>query len=228
MNLQRPIFNIRRPRAGEPGIQWAFDVEGWALKVVLIFICFVSSAAAGPGVVDTTDSPFTQVRTIGLDEAHWTHGFWADRFELCRTQMVPSMERLMLGTNYSQFYYNFEIVAGLAQGQPHGASFNDGDFYKFLEGASATLAATNDAALDKMLDDIIAVIAKAQETNGYIDTWVQLHQREKNSSIAPFRDRSHWEVYNFGQLLTAACVHYRVTGKTNFLAIARKAADYLD
>ena len=39
--------------------------------------------------------------------------------------------------------------------------------------------------------------------------------------------RNHWEIYNLGQLLTAACVHYRVTGKTNFLAIARKAADCL-
>lgn len=185
-------------------------------------------ALAEPGLVDTTSSPFAKVQTVGLDEAKWTHGFWADRFELCRTQMVPGMARLMEGTNYSQFYYNFKIVAGLAEGKPHGASFNDGDFYKFLEGASATLAATNDAALQKMLDDIIAVVAKAQETNGYIDTWVQLHQREKNSKIAPFTDRNHWEVYNLGQLLTAACVHYRVTGKTNFLAIARKAADCLD
>ena len=34
-------------------------------------------------------------------------------------------------------------------------------------------------------------------------------------------------MYNFGQLMTAACVHYRATGKTNFLAIACKAADFL-
>ena len=142
--------------------------------------------------------------------------------------MIPSMARLMKGTNYSQFFYNFEILDGLAEGKAHGASFNDGDFYKFLEGAAATLAVTNDSQLDEKLDDIIGVIARAQETNGYIDTWVQLHQRETNSNIAPFRDRNHWEVYNLGQLLTAACVHYRATGKTNFLNVARKAADCLD
>ena len=62
----------------------------------------------------------------------------------------------MEGTNYSQFYYNFEILAGLAEGKPHGATFNDGDFYKFLEGASATLAVTNDAACSAKLDEIIA------------------------------------------------------------------------
>jgi len=203
------------------------------MKTRLVIICLWVAAicpsfATDRGVVDTVASPYAMVHPAGLDEVRWTDGFWSDRFDLCRTQMVPGMSRLMQGTNYSQFYYNFEILAGLVDGKPHGASFNDGDFYKFLEGASATLAVTNDAALQKTLDDIIAVIAKAQATNGYIDTWVQLHQRETNSTVAPLRDRNNWEVYNMGQLLTAASIHYRVTGKTNFLAIARKAADYLD
>jgi DUF1680 family protein len=198
------------------------------LAFFLVIFHWPLSAVAAPGVVDTTLSPFAKIQTVGLDEVHWTHGFWADRFELCRTQMVPSMARLMEGTNYSQFYFNFEIAAGLAAGKPHGASFNDGDFYKFLEGASATLAVTNDARINAELDGIISVISQAQQTNGYLDTWVQLHQRATNSTVAPFRDRNDWEVYNLGQLLTAASVHYRVTGQTNFLAIARKAADCLD
>jgi len=228
MNLQPSTFNLQRPRRGESAFHWMFGVECWILNVFLICLWCFFSASAEPGVVDTTASPFAKVQTVGLGEVRWTRGFWADRFELCRTQMVPSMARLMQGTNYSQFYYNFEILAGRAEGKPHGASFNDGDFYKFLEGAAATLAVTNDEALKKSLDEIIGVIAQVQQTNGYLDTWVQLHQRETNSNVAPFRDRSHWEVYNLGQLLTAASVHYRVTGKTNFLAVARKAADCLD
>jgi DUF1680 family protein len=44
----------------------------------------------------------------------------------------------------------------------------------------------------------------------------------------PFRDRNNFEVYNFGHLFTAACVHHRATGKTNLLAVAIKAADCLD
>ena len=228
MNLQPPTFNVQRPRRGELGFHWMFRIECWRLKVFLIGFLFNLPVAAAPGVVDTTGSPFAKVQTVGLDEVRWTRGFWADRFELCRTQMVPGMARLMEGTNYSQFYYNFEILAGHVEGKPHGASFNDGDFYKFLEGATATLAVTNDARLNEKLDEVIGVIGQGQQTNGYLDTWVQLHQRETNSNIVPFRDRSRWEVYNLGQLLTAATVHYRVTGKTNFLQIARKAADCLD
>ncbi|HZT22878.1 MAG TPA: glycoside hydrolase family 127 protein [Verrucomicrobiae bacterium] len=186
------------------------------------------SVRAGTGLVDNSASPFAKVQSVGLKESRWTSGFWAERFNLCRTQMVPAMERLMSGTNYSQFFYNFEIAAGLAQGRSRGATFNDGDFYKFLEGAAATLAVTHDPALDKRLDEIISVIARAQETNGYLDTWVQLHLRDGDTNAAPFSDPNHFEMYNFGHLMTAACVHYRATGKTNLLVVACRAADFLD
>ena len=200
-----------------------FQISAALLAVGISF----SLPAVQPGVVDTTASPFAQIRTVGLDETRWTRGFWADRFELCRTRMVPGLARLMEGTNYSQFFRNFEIAAGLAPGKARGASFNDGDFYKFLEGASATLAVTNDPALHRELTDIIAVLAAAQATNGYLDTWVQLHQRSGDPNALPFQNPENFEMYNFGQLMTAACVHYRVTGETNFLAVACKAADFL-
>lgn len=187
-----------------------------------------NAIAAEPGVVDTTASPFAKVRTVGLDEVRWTQGFWAERFDLCRTQMVPSMGRLMEGTNYSQFFQNFRIAAGLAKGRKRGASFNDGDFYKWMEGASALLAATNDPALAGELDHIISVIAKAQRPDGYIDTSVLIRERKGDTNAQPFQNPQPFEMYNMGHLLTAACVHYRATGKTNFLDIARKAADFLE
>ena len=193
-----------------------------------IFAAMISfSAMAGTGAVDDSSSAFAKVQTVGLDEAKWTRGFWADRFELCRTQMLPNMGRLMEGTNYSQFYRNFEIAAGVREGKSRGATFNDGDFYKLMEAASAAYAVTRDDYFGRNLDRAISVIAQAQETNGYIDTWVQLHQRAGETSAAPFSDPNNFEMYNLGHLMTAACMHYRATGKTNFLAIARKAADFL-
>jgi uncharacterized protein len=225
MNIQHPTSNNEHPMKRWTARHWMLGVGCWMLDVFLIVFLFNFSATAEPGVVDTTSSPFAKIQTVGLDETKWTRGFWADRFSLCRTQMVPSMERLMEGTNFSQFFRNFEIAAGTVAGKSRGATFNDGDFYKWLEGAAATLAVTNDSALDKRLDEIISIIAKAQETNGYIDTWVQLHQRAGDTNAAPFSNPENFEMYNFGQLMTAACVHYRATGKTNFLAVARKAAD---
>lgn len=199
-------------------------------KLIFTFILAVAaqrSLPASPAVVDTSLSPFAVIHPVGLGESRWTDGFWKDRFDLCRTRMVPSMGRLMEGTNYSQYYRNFEIAAGLVKDKPYGATFNDGDFYKFLEGASATLAVTNDLELRRTLDRIISVIGRAQETNGYIDTWVQLHQWQGDTNAIPFAHPENFEIYNFGHLMTAACINYRATGETNLLYIACKAADYL-
>ena len=168
-----------------------------------------------------------KVQPLLLGEARWTEGFWAERFELCRTQMVPAMERLMTGTNYTQFFRNFEIAAGLAEGRSRGASFNDGDFYKWVEGASATLAVTNDPVLVASLDHIIEVIGKAQRPDGYLNTPTLIKMRT-DTNAAPFSDRGNFEMYNLGHLFTAACLEYQVTGHTNLLAIAIKAADFLD
>jgi hypothetical protein len=185
-------------------------------------------AANEPGLVDDGASPYAQVRTVGLDEVHWTQGFWADRFALCRGQMVPAMWQLMAGTNYSQFYQNFRIAAGLETGRHRGAPFNDGDFYKWLEGASAVLAVTHDPGLDKTIEEIIGVIGQAQRADGYIQTATLIREHNGDTNAVPFRDPNDFEMYNLGHLMTAACVNYQATGQTNLLAIACKAADFLD
>ncbi len=196
---------------------------------VLFFITMHGAVQAADGALtDTASSPCARVGSIGLDELKWSRGFWADRFELCRTNMLPGLWTIMEGTNYSQFFQNFRIAAGLAEGRPRGAPFNDGDFYKWLEAASAVLAVTNDPALDRQIDDIISVIARAQRMDGYIHTQVLIRARIGDTNAAPFQDRHNFEMYNLGHLLTAACVHHRATGKTNLLAVARKAADFLD
>jgi uncharacterized protein len=195
------------------------SVLGFRLSVFASSLCAL--LAAGP-------SPFATVEPLDPGAARWTRGFWADRFELCRTQMVPRMESLMEGTNYSQFFRNFEIAAGLAEGRSRGAQFNDGDFYKWLEAACATLAETKDARLEARLDEIISVIARAQRADGYLHTPVLIRQRNGDANAVPFQDRNNFEMYNLGHLMTAASMHYRVTGKTNLLTVARKAADFLE
>ena len=172
-------------------------------------------------------SPFAKVEATSPGEARWTSGWWADRFELCRTQMIPSMERLMTETNYTQFFRNLEIAAGLAEGRSRGAPFNDGDCYKWMEAACAILAMTRDAALEGRLDRIIHIIGRAQRADGYLHTPVLMRARNGDTNAVPFQDRNHFELYNMGHLMTAACLHHRVTGRTNFLSVARKAADFL-
>ena len=60
----------------------------------------------------------------------WSKGFWADRFETCRKNMILHLSRIMEGSERSQFLHNFRIAAGSADGRHRGPSFNDGDCYK--------------------------------------------------------------------------------------------------
>ncbi|HMO85025.1 MAG TPA: glycoside hydrolase family 127 protein, partial [Lacipirellulaceae bacterium] len=46
-------------------------------------------------------------------------------------------------------------------------------------------------------------------------------------AAAPFSARADFEMYNMGHLLTAACLHHRVTGSDAFLDVARRTADFL-
>ena len=172
-------------------------------------------------------SPHAKVQPLDLGEARWTTGFWADRFERCRTNTLPSMGRLMAGTNYTYYFFNFEIAAGMVEGHYRGAPFNDGDFYKLIEAATATLAITHDKNLEGILDRFIEVIAKAQRADGYLHTPVLVKQRNGDTNAVPFSDRNNFEMYNMGHLLTTAVIHHRVTGKTNLLAVAIKTANFL-
>ena len=187
----------------------------------LVFLSFALTSHA------TEPRPFAKVQPLALAEAHWTSGFWAERFELCRTQMIPGMERLMEGTNYTQFFRNFEIAAGLTNGRSRGAPFNDGDFYKWMEGTCAVLAVEKNPALESRLDEIISVIAKAQRADGYLHTPVLIGALNGDTNAVPFKNRNNFEMYNMGHLFTTAVVHHRATGRTNLLAVALRATEFM-
>ena len=135
---------------------------------------------------------------------------------------------LMEGTEPSQYFRNFQIAAGLEEGQHDGPPFNDGDFYKWLEAASAVFAVTRDPAIDRRMDAVISVVARAQRPDGYLHTPVLIRRRNGDPSAEPFQDRLNFEMYNLGHLFTAACVHHRATGKDDLLKVAVRAADWLD
>ena len=195
-------------------------------SVILLF-CSALVLQANPGVVDNRLSPHAAIQSVGLHEAQWTSGFWADRFRNCRDRMVPNMWRLMEGTHYSQYLQNFRVAAGMVEGRYRGAPFNDGDFYKWLEAACAIYSATKDTELEKIIESVIPIIAKAQQPDGYIHTAVIVRQRNGETDAQPFQDRFNFEMYNMGHLLTAACIHHRATGRTNLLSVAGKSADHL-
>src|SRR5262249_55685784 len=138
-------------------------------RPVLAVLFLLGSLAPAPGQPPRL-SPHTAVGPVGIADARWTTGFWADRFGACRTATIPALGAVMEGTEHSQFLHTFRIAAGLAAGRHRGPPWNDGDLYKWLEAAAAVYAVTRDPALDRRMDQTIAVVAKAQRADGHLDT----------------------------------------------------------
>jgi uncharacterized protein len=180
------------------------------------------------GTHTSAQSPFAKVESISHSEMKWTSGFWHERFTVCKESMIPSMWEIMKGTDYKPFLQHFEIAAGLKEGSYHGATWNDGDFYKWMEAVCAAQSVDFDPVWEERLDNIISIIAKAQREDGYIHTPTLIAARNGNIEAKPFYDRFNFEMYNMGHLMTTACLHYEVTGKDSLLNVALKAADFLD
>lgn len=200
------------------------------MRSVILFIVAIAHASLvcsqQNALVNTVSSKHAVLQGINMSDVQWTKGFWAERFAVCRDVMVPQLWRIYTSDSMCYSFKNFKVAAGIDTGRFRGPSFHDGDFYKTLESVAAMYATTKDKKLDAWMDEAIAVIGKAQKNDGYIYTKNIIEQR-KTGQEKMFDDKLSFEAYNFGHLMTAACVHYRATGKTSLLDIARKAADFL-
>ena len=164
---------------------------------------------------------YCAVKNVGVCDARWTCGFWAERFDMCRNRTIPSMWEALNDPENGAVFSNFYVAAGLQKGKHLGTDWSDGDCYKWMEAVAHLYGVTRDPELERTLDELIGVIGRAQEPDGYICTQIQLTDRGR------WERRRHHELYNMGHLMTAASAHYRVTGKKSFLDIARKVGDYL-
>lgn len=107
--------------------------------------------------------------------------------------------------------------------------FDDTDVYKTIEGASYMLQSFPDKRLEAYIDSVLDIVAKAQETDGYLYTARTMNPRHPH----PWAGMKRWEkveelsheLYNLGHMLDAAVAHYQATGSKKFLDIARRYAD---
>lgn len=165
--------------------------------------------------------PFTAVKI--------TDDFWAPRIETNRTVTIPHAFQKNEETGRVD---NFAIAGGQKKGEQSGIyPFDDTDIYKTLEGASYALMVEPNPEMDKYLDDLIALIAAAQEEDGYLYTARTNKAERMKNWFGEVRwanlSRSH-ELYNAGHLYEAAAAHYQATGKRNLLDIALKNAEMVD
>ena len=118
---------------------------------------------------------------------------------------------------------NFRITAGEISGEHFGVVFRDTDLYKWLEAAAFCIEKTGDNSLCVLADEVIDLISRAQQPDGYINTYYTLVEPEKRWSNLV---EGH-ELYTAGHFIEAAVAYYNATGKDKILNVAIKLADLI-
>lgn len=197
------------------------------LAALLLGGCTKKAGTLGNAVdgYPITPVPFTSVKVE-------PETFWGQRLKASREVTIP----LAFSKCESEGRYaNFDRAAQQLKSSENlgfkveGYSFDDTDVYKTIEGASYLLQTYPDKKMKAYIDSVIAVMAAAQEPDGYLYTartqnpehpheWAGMERWEKVEEL------SH-EFYNLGHMTEGAIAHYQATGKRNFLDLAIRYAD---
>lgn len=158
-----------------------------------------------------TPVPFT---AVAIDDP-----FWSRRLEVNREVTIP--------TEYDQLKQTGRIDAFRLDWKPGKEPkphvFWDSDVAKWIEAASYSLATHPDPELDALLDEVIALIASAQQPDGYLNVYFTIV--EPDAKFSDLRD-AH-ELYCAGHLMEAAVAHYQATGKRTLLDPLCRYADHI-
>lgn len=163
--------------------------------------------------------PFTSVKV--------TDTFWGQRLKASREVTIPLAFSKCEETGR---YKNFVMAARPSEkNKVEGFTFDDTDVYKTIEGASYSMQTFPNKKLDKYIDSVLTIVAKAQEPDGYLYTFRTMNPNHTHEWAGTKRwekeeDLSH-ELYNLGHMIEGAVAHYQATGKRNFLDVATKYAD---
>ncbi|MGM9538305.1 MAG: glycoside hydrolase family 127 protein [Candidatus Onthomonas sp.] len=155
----------------------------------------------------------------GLGSSRICDPFWSAKQQLIIDTVIPYQEKILNdeipGAEKSHAFANFRIAAGLEQGEFYGMVFQDSDVAKWLEGVAYSLAVRPDPALEQRADDIIDLIAKAQQPDGYLNTYFTVKEPEHRYQNLL---EGH-ELYCAGHMMEAAAAYYQVTGKDKLLHV---------
>lgn len=162
---------------------------------------------------------FSTLAPLPLSKVKLEGGFWGARQELNRAVTLPIEYEQLKGTGRIDAF-----KLGWRPGQPNPPhQFWDSDVAKWIEAVGYSLATHPDPALERLADEVIALIVGAQQPDGYLNvhfTVVEPQNRWKNL-------RDMHELYCAGHLMEAAVAYYQGTGKRTLLDALCRYADHI-
>ena len=168
-----------------------------------------------------------RAKSLKLKDIKINDTFWSSHVDLVRNAIIPyqweAMNDRIPDAESSHCLENFEIAAGRKEGKFYGAVFQDTDVAKWLEAVGFSLECYPDEELERTVDEVIDLIAEAQQDDGYINTYFTIVAPEKRWSDLC---EGH-ELYTAGHLMEAAVAYYNGTGKRKFLDCMCRFADLI-
>ncbi|GHO85359.1 glycoside hydrolase family 127 protein [Dictyobacter formicarum] len=156
---------------------------------------------------------------VAFDAVHFADTFWAPRIKLVREQTIPFQ--------YQQCKETGRIDALRLDWKPGQEPvphiFWESDIAKWLEAASYSLAVHPDPELDDLVDQVVALLAGAQQHDGYLNVYFTVV--EPGCRWTDLRD-AH-ELYCAGHLIEAGVAHFQATGKRQLLEVVQRYADHI-
>jgi DUF1680 family protein len=169
------------------------------------------------------------IRPVPLAQVKVTGGFWQTKLETNRTVTIPHILRQNEITGRVD---NLRKGAGKMAGEYQGRRFNDTDVYKIIEAASYSLVSRPDPELATQLDALIALIAGAQQPDGYLFPARTINPAKPAAGVGTerwqYENTGSHELYNSGHLYEAAVAHFRATGSRSLLDVAVKNANLVN
>lgn len=165
---------------------------------------------------------------VTVKQVHIKDDFWSEIQNRIINVVIPFQEHVLNdeveGVAKSHAIENFRIAAGLSTGEFYGMVFQDSDVAKWLEAVAYSLVVHPDAELEKRADEVIETIEKAQQEDGYLNTYFTIKEPEHRWQNL---QECH-ELYCAGHMMEAAVAYYDATGKDKLLKVMERMADHID
>lgn len=165
-------------------------------------------------------------------KAYKSDGFIGKYQRLIKNTVIPYQYTVLCdkadGAEKSHVIQNFINAGKAVRGEDagdgfYGMVFQDSDAAKWIEAAAYSLHHFPDAELEKTIDELIEIIAAAQDTDGYLNTYFTIKDKDKRWTNLL---EGH-ELYCAGHMMEAACAYYEAVGKRRLLDVMLKNAEHI-
>lgn len=164
--------------------------------------------------------------------AYKSGGFIEKYQKLVKDTVIPYQYSVLCdeadNAEKSHVVQNFANAAKSLNGEDigdgfYGMVFQDSDAAKWLEAAAYSISLFGDRKIEEDADRLIELIEKAQDEDGYLNTYYTIKDRDKRWGNLL---EGH-ELYCAGHMMEAACAYYEATGKRKLLDVMEKNAEHI-